>query len=89
MSSPFGTHGGTSRCYEYWLHVVQCGKAVEAGSLQRSDCQLKVGDYIECLRHRKEKARTEELRQIVLNKNKDEVPRVPHRGIVVLDEAKI
>jgi len=59
MASGYGLHGGPGRCFPFWQEVLACfaintDGANEAG---RKICAPVLEDYLECLHHKKEKAR--------------------------------
>ncbi|KAK9240479.1 hypothetical protein V1525DRAFT_385487 [Lipomyces kononenkoae] len=86
MSSGFGLTGGKSRCYSLWVDLAQCESEFKSGAIERSACQTKLADFIECLDHKRERARLEEIREQVLEKNKDVPPRRPQRGLLALNQ---
>jgi NADH dehydrogenase (ubiquinone) Fe-S protein 5 len=67
MSSGWGLHGGTSRCFPFYQDFVKCMVSVSCCAraplspvLQRDgedpvkECTILRDDYLECLHHRKE-----------------------------------
>ncbi|KAK9448469.1 uncharacterized protein V1518DRAFT_419049 [Limtongia smithiae] len=85
MSSGYSLQGGPGRCYDNWMDVMKCGKEMKAGALERSECQLQLSDYMECLYHMREKARLSEMREEIVARNNGNVPWLPRRkGLVTL-----
>ncbi|KAK9468685.1 hypothetical protein V1512DRAFT_61833 [Lipomyces arxii] len=88
MSSGFGLSGGKGRCYDLWLDVVKCSNDVDNGTMTRAQCQVPLSDFVECLHHNRERARLEEIRQELINKNGGNALSRPHRGIVALNQVE-
>ncbi|KAK9328656.1 NADH:ubiquinone oxidoreductase 11.5kD subunit [Lipomyces starkeyi] len=86
MSSGFGLTGGKSRCYNLWVDLAQCESEFKSGAIERSACQTKLADFVECLDHKRERARLEEIREEILQKNKGVPPRRPQRGLIALNQ---
>ncbi|GHP02462.1 hypothetical protein PPROV_000121900 [Pycnococcus provasolii] len=57
MASGFGLNGNVGRCYKFWQDFSKC--AVEAD--MPGDCRILADDYFECLHHKKEYARYNEI----------------------------
>ncbi|KAK9323252.1 hypothetical protein V1517DRAFT_338084 [Lipomyces orientalis] len=86
MASGFGLTGGKSRCYDLWVDLAQCETEFKSGAIERSACQTKLADFIECLDHKRERARLEEVREEILQKSTGEPPRRPQRGLIALNQ---
>ncbi|CDF36404.1 unnamed protein product [Chondrus crispus] len=57
MASGFGINGGPGRCYSFWLDFTKC----LADAAIPADCAPAREDYIECLHHRKESERRQQI----------------------------
>ncbi|KAI4126139.1 MAG: hypothetical protein LQ338_003909 [Usnochroma carphineum] len=65
MASGYGLNGGPSRCFPFWQELLAC-YVVNTDTEDVSGakkCVLALEDYYECLHHKKEKARVEELQR--------------------------
>ncbi|KAL8939155.1 MAG: hypothetical protein Q9216_003509 [Gyalolechia sp. 2 TL-2023] len=65
MASGFGLNGGPSRCFPFWQELLAC-YVVNTNTddvTGAKKCAPALEDYYECLHHRKEKARVEELQR--------------------------
>ncbi|CAO1613967.1 unnamed protein product [Jaminaea pallidilutea] len=59
MASGYGFKGGPSRCFSFWQEFQKCYAQAEGPS----DCVAQSDDYLECLHHGKEIARTREVKE--------------------------
>ena len=57
MSSGFGAFGGEGRCYKFWMSFKECMNEASAKEL----CRPAREDYFECLHHKKEFTRINEI----------------------------
>jgi len=57
MSSGYGAYGGTGRCYKFWTILRDCVNE----NTDKSVCKPAGEDYIECLHHKKEFDRINEI----------------------------
>ncbi|KAI4188166.1 MAG: hypothetical protein LQ346_005379 [Caloplaca aetnensis] len=65
MASGYGLNGGPSRCFPFWQEVLAC-YVVNTNTEDVSGakkCVPVLEDYYECLHHKKEKARVQELQR--------------------------
>ncbi|KAK9381502.1 uncharacterized protein V2V93DRAFT_367122 [Kockiozyma suomiensis] len=86
MSSGFGLKGGVGRCYNNWVDFLQCTKDEQKGLVTLAECRLPRNDYLECLKHHKEKARLYEIRDEILKEKDGKSSRLPVRGIISINE---
>ena len=59
MSSGFGAFGGEGRCYKFWMSFKECMAETDDKML----CAPAKEDYIECLHHKKEFTRLNQIEQ--------------------------
>ncbi|KAG8847453.1 hypothetical protein FRB91_011740 [Serendipita sp. 411] len=59
MASGYGINGGQSRCFPFWQAVAKCYAETD----RPGNCTLMKEDYIECLHHRKARAREQTIRR--------------------------
>ncbi|KAF2433108.1 hypothetical protein EJ08DRAFT_584191 [Tothia fuscella] len=74
MASGYGLNGGPSRCFPFWQEVLACyvintnnDDVKGAGK-----CAPQLEDYMECLHHRKEAARTRAIQAAYRKKMLDD-----------------
>ena len=60
MASGFGFQGGPGRCSAVWLAYSKCVDACESGD-PVAQCKPLRGDYLECLHHKLEYARRNQV----------------------------
>jgi len=65
MSSGYGSRGGPTRCFVFWQEVLACYVANTAGDDSKgvSKCAPALEDYLECINHKKEAIRVEQLQK--------------------------
>ncbi|KAI4113324.1 MAG: hypothetical protein LQ345_005673 [Seirophora villosa] len=65
MASGYGLSGGPSRCFPFWQELLACYVVnTNTDDVKGAKvCLPALEDYYECLHHRKEKARVEELQR--------------------------
>ncbi|CCX30230.1 hypothetical protein FPQ18DRAFT_354247 [Pyronema domesticum] len=73
MASGFGLNGGPGRCFPYWQDLLSCYIINTANSEEdgRWKCVPQKADYVECLHHGKEIAKTKAIRAAYLRRAKD------------------
>ncbi|KAG8982700.1 hypothetical protein FRB94_009909 [Tulasnella sp. JGI-2019a] len=64
MASGYGYSGGTARCHPFWLEFSKCWASADAPS----QCANQADDYMECLHHKKEIARAQEVKAHFIKK---------------------
>ncbi|KAK0543342.1 hypothetical protein OC846_004515 [Tilletia horrida] len=76
MASGFGYGGGQSRCFQFYQEFRKCYASAEFPT----ECALQRADYIECLHHKKEIARTRAVKEHLLERVAKEVKEARSRG---------
>mmetsp|Transcript_14342 Transcript_14342/g.17713 ORF Transcript_14342/g.17713 Transcript_14342/m.17713 type:complete len:83 (+) Transcript_14342:154-402(+) len=70
MASGFGNRGGPGRCHSFYVDFSQCMIHTE----NPRDCSLLRDDYFECLHHKKEFTRRNEVASHLKNQHRGVVP---------------
>jgi len=64
VASGYSYSGGRSRCFAFWQEFSKC----YAGADAPAECMAQAGDYIECLHHTREVARTKAVQEELIKR---------------------
>ncbi|KAL9936243.1 hypothetical protein V8E36_005085 [Tilletia maclaganii] len=76
MASGFGYAGSQSRCFQFFQEFRKCFASAD----RPGECALQRADYMECLHHKKEIARTKAVKEHLIERAAKEIKEARSRG---------